>query len=122
MQQTLVARRTLFYRHRAFESGQVFQASPIDAQYLISRGQADPLPVSDVIKAAAADPMPALVVAVVPTLLPDAEVKEPEAPVAEPAAEAVAESTEGSTDVSVETSDPIPARRPYTRRRTTPTE
>lgn len=83
MNPTLVAKQPMFYRHRALTAGQTFEATPIDAQYFVRRGQAAVLPaapVSDVIKAEPVAPVVAPAASEVLTLSSAPEVKA-EAPV-----------------------------------------
>jgi hypothetical protein len=79
MNETLIAKKSMFYRHRALTAGQTFVATPIDAQYFARRGDAEIVPrVSAVIKAEAAPQVLVHVAAEVITLSPAQEVKEPE--------------------------------------------
>lgn len=117
MNEPLIANKQMFYRRRALVAGQLFEATPVDAEYLVRRGQAGRVPDASVIKADTVAPVPAPVAAVVPALLPDPEVKEAapaEAP-PEVATEVVADAiTEVTVDeVAPESFDPVAAETSY---------
>ena len=99
MNQTLIAKQQMFYRHRALTAGQAFEATPVDAGYFVRRGMAAPHEVAPV---------------VVPVVAPVvAEL------VAEPFIESVVELPVVESEPALE--PPAPVRRTYTRR-TPPTE
>ena len=128
MNEPLIATRHIFYRRRAFVAGERFEATPIDAGYLIRTGDAEPDPsmprYEQVVVSAprATAELPPVAAAVVPNnvgpvtlaslMAPEAATEvatevTPEVVTEEPASEPIAEPQVGET----------PAKRTYTRRR-----
>ncbi len=140
MNETIYAKSAFPYRHRMLSAGQPFEATPIDAAYLVKnkKAQREPLAVTDKPKpvaekkTAAPEPVVEPVAPVVPALSSESEVKDEsvaEAPVEDvkvdeaapqdvvPAPESEAEAPAvGSPVAPLGIGEQVVTRRPYTRR------